>query len=42
MVSINISDMVVGEQDNYVDMVVRLSASSASVISVQYNQPLPF
>ena len=34
--TINVSDMVVGEDDSYVDIVVSLSAASASEVSVDY------
>jgi Ca2+-binding RTX toxin-like protein len=36
MVTIKIADMVVGEGDSYVDMVVSLSGPSASTVSVNY------
>ncbi|MDD2462387.1 MAG: Calx-beta domain-containing protein [Desulfobulbus sp.] len=36
MVSIKVSDMVVGEGDSYVDMVVSLSEASTSAVSVNY------
>ncbi|WP_448874471.1 Calx-beta domain-containing protein, partial [Desulfobulbus propionicus] len=37
MATIKISDMVVGESDGYVDMVVSLTAPSTSTVSVNYS-----